>query len=99
MLNDTYWNRYTNALDNNMISVEGLEVCQNIQDICHNLTTLKAAKDDLLKSTTYVAHELDKNHHNHANDEPTISLDEIADIFLHSKMIMDSEKFIPLKEV
>ena len=43
MLNDTYWNRYTNALDNNMISVEGLEVCQNIQDVCHNLTELKAA--------------------------------------------------------
>ena len=81
MINDSYWNRYTVALDNNMISVNGLEVCQNIQDVCHNLTKLKGAQDDLRKSTTYVAHELDKNHHNHANDEPTISFDEIADIF------------------
>ena len=81
MLNNSYWNRYIMALDNNMISVKGLEVCQNIQDVCHNLTELKAAKDDLLKSTTYVAHELDKNHHSHANDETTISFNEIADIF------------------
>ena len=52
MLNGTYWNRYTKALDDNMISVKGLEVCQNIQDVGHNLTKLKAAQDDLLKSTT-----------------------------------------------
>ena len=69
------------TLDNNMISVEGLEVCQNIQDVCHNLTKLRATQDDLLKSTTYVAYELDKNHHNHANYESTISFDEIADTF------------------
>ena len=81
MLNGSYWNRYTQALDDNMISAKGLEVCQNIQDVCHNLTKLKAAQDDLLKSTTYVAHDLDKNHHNHVNDEPIISFDEIADIF------------------
>ena len=81
MLNGSYWNRYTKALDDNMISVKGLEVCQNIQDVCHNLTKLKAAQDDLLKSTTYVAHNLDKNHHNRVNDEPMISFGEIADIF------------------
>ena len=70
------------ALDNNMISVKSLEVCQNIQDVCHNLTKLKAAQEDLLKSTTYVAHDLDKNHHTHANDDPKISFDEIADRFV-----------------
>ena len=81
MLHNSYWDRHIMALDNNMISVKGLEVCQHIQDVCHNLTELKAAKDDLLKSTTYVAHELDKHHHSHANDETPISFNEIADIF------------------
>ena len=81
MLNNYYWSRYMMTLDNNMISVKGLEVCQNIQDVCHNLTKLKAAQDNLLKYTTYVAHELDTNHHTHANDEPTISFDEIVDMF------------------
>ena len=38
ILNNSYWNRYIMASDKNMISVKGLEVCQNLQDVCHNLT-------------------------------------------------------------
>ena len=81
MLNESYWDRYKMALSKNIISTKDLEVCQNIQDVCHNLTKLKVAQDDLLKTTTYVAHELDNKHKHHVNDEPTISFDQIADMF------------------
>ena len=98
MLNDTYWNRYTNALDNNMISVEGLEVCQNIQDVCYNLTKFKAAQDNLLKSTTYISMNL----MSFTIAMLMMSLQYILmrlQICLHCKMIMESDKFTPLKEV
>ena len=47
------------ALKENLISAKGLEVCQNIQDVCYNCAKLKVTQDDLLNTTTMVAHEDD----------------------------------------
>ena len=59
MLNESYWDRYKMALIENRISQKNLQVLQNIQDVCHNCANLKVAQDDLLKTTTCEAHELD----------------------------------------
>jgi len=67
------------ALSENRISYKDLQVLQNIQDICHNYANLKVAQDDLLKTITCEAHELD-NKKKLKDDEPTISFDQIADM-------------------
>ena len=59
MLNESYWDRYKWALRNNQISPKDLQVIQNIQDVCHNCANLNKAQDELLKTTTCEAHELD----------------------------------------
>ena len=79
MLNESYWDRYKMALSENRISHKDLQVLQNIQDVCHNCANLKVAQDDLLKSTTCAAHELD-NKKKLKDDEPTISCDQITDM-------------------
>ena len=79
MLNESYWDRYKMALSENRISPKDLQVLQNIQDVCHNCTKLKVPQDDLLKTTTCVAHELD-NKKNHKDDEHTISFDRIVNM-------------------
>ena len=48
------------ALSKHQISAKGLELYQSIQDVGHNCEKLKVAQDDLLKTTTMVAHEDDK---------------------------------------
>ena len=80
MLIESYWDRYKMALNKNLISANGLEGCQNIQVVCHNCANLKVAQDDLLNTTTCVAHYVD-NKHQLRDDEPTISLDQVADMF------------------
>ena len=55
-----------------------MQVLQNIQDVCHNCVNLKVAQDELLKTTTYEAHELDNK--KVKDYEPTISFDQIADM-------------------
>ena len=67
------------ALSENQISHKDLQVLQSIQDVCHNCANLKVAQDDLLKTTTCAAHELD-NKKTLKDDEPTISFDQIADM-------------------
>ena len=65
------------ALSEHKISAKNLEVCQNIQYVCHNCTKLKFAYDDLINTTTYISRELD--HKTKLNDydyEPTISCDQ-----------------------
>ena len=79
LLNESYWNRYNEALSENKISPHGLQVIQNIQDVHHNCTKLKTAEDTLLKTTTCLKHDLD-NKVNAKNDEPTISFDQISDM-------------------
>ena len=44
-LEGSYWNRYQHALAENKISPKCLEVLQNIQDVCHNCSKLKSARD------------------------------------------------------
>jgi len=79
MLNESYWDRYKMALSENQISHKDLQVLQNIQDICHNCANLKVSQDDLLKTTTCEAHELD-NKKKLKDYKPTISFDQIADM-------------------
>ena len=79
MLNDSYCDRYKMALSENRISPKDLQVLQNIQDVCHNCAKLKVAQDDLLKTTTCVAHELD-NKKKLKDDEPTIPYNQITNM-------------------
>ena len=46
-------------VSNNILSKKSLEVCQNIEDVCHNCSQLKPVKDDLEKTTVFTPHELD----------------------------------------
>ena len=79
MRNESYWDRYKMALSENKISLQDLQVIQNIQDVCHNCTQLKIAQDSLLKTTTCLKHDLD-NKVKAKNNEPTISFDQIIDM-------------------
>ena len=86
------------ALNENRISPKDLQVLQNIQDVCHNCTKLKVPQDDLLKTTTYLAHELD-NKKNHKNDEHTIVFFIRLPTCYNNGITMDSEKYILLSAV
>ena len=55
-LNESYWDRYTLALSNNLILNKDMQVCQNIY-VCHHCLKLKVSSDDLLKITTMVPHD------------------------------------------
>ena len=66
------------TLSENQIPPKDLQVLQNIQDVGHNYTKLNIAQDGLLKTTTYVAHELDDK--KLKDDEPVISFDQIDDM-------------------
>ena len=59
MFNKFYWDKYKMALET-LILAKGVEVCQIIQEDCHNCAELKVAQDDLLKITIMISHEDDK---------------------------------------
>ena len=56
----SHWKKYQQVLLDRKISDKCLEVMQNIQDVCHNCTKLKAARDDLKQTTVYQSHEDDQ---------------------------------------
>ena len=59
MLMGSYWDKYELVLEEKLLSVKSLEVCQNIQDVSHNCAKLTVARDDLVKSTTMISHDDD----------------------------------------
>ena len=59
LLNESYWEKYKYVMDNNIISTKSIEIIQNIQDVCHNCSKLKQAKDELETTTVYTPHEND----------------------------------------
>ena len=59
VINGSFWEKYKFVVDNNILSPKSLEVIQNIQDVCHNCSKLKQAKDELDAITVYTPHEKD----------------------------------------
>ena len=80
-LEGSYWKRYKQALLENKMSTKCLEVCQNIQDVCHNCSKLKAARDELETTTVYESHEDDKKEQSPDEELNKISIDEISELF------------------
>ena len=66
-------------VDNNILSPKSLEVCQNIQDVCHNCSNLKQAKDELETTTVYTPHEKDDKK-NCSEEENSVTIEEIAEM-------------------
>ena len=56
-------------------------MCQNIQDVCHNCSKLKAARDELELTTVYESHEDDNKKQNPDEELNSISIDEISELF------------------
>ena len=79
-INGSYWEKYRFVIDNNKLSPKSLEVCQNIQDVCHNCSNLKQAKDELIKTTVFTPHEDDNKSKTQKNENLT-SIEEFADMF------------------
>ena len=75
----SYWDKYNWVLNKKLISTKGMEVCQNIQDVCHNCAKLKVARDDLVKTTTMVSHDDDRRCQEDSS-ENTISFEEVAEM-------------------
>ena len=78
MFMGSYWDKYNWVLNERLISTKGLEVCQNIQDVCHNCAKLKVARDDLVKTTAMVSHDDDRRCQENDSGN-TMSFDEVAD--------------------
>ena len=78
-LEGSYWNRYQHALAENKISPKCLEVLQNIQDVCHNCSKLKSARDEIESSTVYESHENDQREQSPDDKLNLVSFDEISE--------------------
>ena len=54
---------------------------QNIQDVCHNCSKLKSARDELELTTVYESHEDDQREQNHDDNVNTVSFEQISELF------------------
>ena len=79
MMMGSYRDKYESVLKEKVISAKSLEVFQNIKDVSHNCVRLKVARDDLVKSTTMIAHDDDRKCQQ-KDSENTIYFDEVADM-------------------
>ena len=79
VINGSFWEKYKFVVDNNILSPKSLEVCQNIQDVCHNCSKLKQAKDELETITVYTPHEKDDKR-NCSEEENSVTIEEIAEM-------------------
>ena len=79
MIEGSYWKKYVNALDNNLISKKCLEVMQNIQDVTYNCCDLKLASDVLESTTEYTPH-VDDDKKTNKKKEDVISSSEFEDV-------------------
>ena len=80
-LDGSYWKRYKDVLAKEQISKKCLDVIQNIQDVCHNCSKLRTARDDLEQATVYLSHEDDEKRKTNTEDLNCTSLDEVAELF------------------
>ena len=80
-LDGSYWKRYKYALEQRKISGKCLNVLQNIQDVCHNCSKLKSARDELELTTMYESHEDDQREQQKDDDLNIVSFDQISELF------------------
>ena len=80
-LDGSYWKRYKDVLAKEQISKKCLDVIQNIQDVCHNCSKLRTARDDLEQATVYLSHEDDEKRKTNIEDSNCTSIDEVAESF------------------
>lgn len=80
-VDDSYWKKYNQLVSHKIISDKSLKILQNIQDASHNVSKLKSAKDDLLNTTIYTSHEDDNKREYNSNEDTTINIKDIAELF------------------
>ena len=80
-LERSYWKRYKFALEQGKISQKCLKVLQNIQDVCHNCSRLKSARDELEFTTVYKSHEDDQREQQKDDNLNIVSFDQISELF------------------
>lgn len=71
ILNDTYWQRSFNAVENDQLLAKSLEVIQNIQDVSYNCSNLRKEKYELEETTDFTHHEKDNDTRCKVNDTAT----------------------------